>query len=48
MKKLKQPVQEELQELEEEPYKYFDGVDYKRIMALKIASIRIDSKNEQN
>lgn len=47
MKKSKQPVQEELQDLIEEPYKYFDGVDYKRIMALNIGSIRIDSKNEQ-
>lgn len=47
MKKPKQIAQEDIQELKEEPYKYFEGVDYKRIMALNISSIRIDAKNEQ-
>ena len=46
MKKPKQAPQENIRELEEEPYKYFEGVDYKRIMALNIGSIRIDAKNE--
>ena len=47
MKKPKQQPQERIEELKEEPYKYFEGVDYKRIMALNIDSIKIDSKNEQ-
>lgn len=47
MKNKKQATQEEIQELKEEPYKYFDGVDYRRIMSLNICSIRIDVKNEQ-
>ena len=47
MKKPKQRPQEDIKELKEQPYQYFDGVDYKRIMALNICSIRIDAKNEQ-
>jgi len=47
MKKPKQVPHENLQELKEEPYKYFEGVDYKRIMSLNIDSIKVDSKNEQ-
>lgn len=47
MKKPKQIPIENIKELEEQPYKFFDGVDYRRIMALDIDSIRIDSKNEQ-
>lgn len=47
MKKPRQQPQERIEELKEEPYKYFEGVDYKRIMALNIESIKIDSKNEQ-
>ena len=46
MKKPKSQPQERIEELKEEPYKYFDGVDYKRIMSLNIESIKIDSKNE--
>ena len=47
MKKPKGQQVENLKELKEEPYKYFDGVDYRRIMSLGIDSIKIDSKNEQ-
>lgn len=37
----------EFPELEEEPYQYFEGVDYRKIMSLKIPSIKIDSDNQQ-
>ena len=47
MKKPKQVPASELEELQEQPYKVFEGVDYRRIMSLRIPSIRIDAKNEQ-
>jgi len=44
--KKKTQVKEVLEELVEKPYKFYDQVDYKRIMALKVDAIKIDSKNE--
>ena len=37
---------EELPELEDEPYNFFEMVDYRRVMALRYPSIRIDVYNE--
>lgn len=34
-----------LRDLINEPYKFFSGVDYQRIMALDIPAIKIDTKN---
>lgn len=39
--------QVEFPQLEAEPYEYFEGVDYRKIMSLKISSIKIDSDNQQ-
>lgn len=35
----------ELPELKEQPYQFFEGVDYKKIMSLNISAIKIDSDN---
>ena len=47
---MKKKIQEKeiLEELVEEPYKFFEQVDYRKIMSLKIDAIKIDSKNEQS
>ena len=44
---MRKPPKEVLEELTQEPYKYYDGVDYRRIMSLKIPAIKIDSRNEK-
>lgn len=44
---MRKPPKEVLEELAQEPYKYYDGVDYRRIMSLKIPAIKIDSRNEK-
>ena len=44
---MRKPPKEVLEELTQEPYKFYDGVDYRRIMSLKIPAIKIDSRNEK-
>ena len=45
---MKKPVKEVLEQLKQQPYKFFEGVDYQRIMSLKFSAIRIDVRNESN
>ena len=47
MKKPRQKKEEIIPELTELPYHFYEEVDYKRIMALQISAVRIDSKNER-
>ena len=45
---MKKPPKEVLKKLTEKPYKFFEGVDYQKIMSLEIPAIRIDTRDEQS
>lgn len=45
---MKKPPKEVLKKLTETPYKFFEGVDYQKIMSLEIPAIRIDTRDEQS
>lgn len=45
---MKRPPKEVLKKLTEAPYKFFEGVDYQKIMSLEIPAIRIDTRDEQS
>ena len=44
---MRKPPKEVLKELKEKPYKFFEGVDYRKIMSLGITAIKIDTRDEQ-
>ena len=44
---MRKPSKEVLKELKESPYKFYEGVDYRKIMSLTIPAIKIDTRDEQ-